>query len=48
LTNRTYPVYLLTKDGFTFSAMGYKGEEATKFKIEYIRSGFGDEQANEL
>ena len=31
------PEYLMTKDGFTFLAMGYRGKKAAAFKEAYIR-----------
>ncbi|NRT88547.1 Rha family transcriptional regulator [Clostridium beijerinckii] len=34
--NRKYPMYKLTKDGFTLLAMGFTGSKALKFKIDYI------------
>lgn len=33
---KTYPRYLLTKDGFTFLVMGYRGKKAAAFKETYI------------
>lgn len=30
--------YVMTKDGFTFLVMGYKGKKASKFKEEYIKA----------
>jgi len=33
---RTYPMYTMTKDGFTLLAMGYTGKEAMQFKVAYI------------
>lgn len=33
---KTYPRYLLTKDGFTFLVMGYRGKKAAAFKEAYI------------
>jgi Rha family phage regulatory protein len=33
---RTYPEYLLTKDGFTYIVMGFTGKEAAQFKVGYI------------
>lgn len=33
---KSYPEYLITKDGFTFLVMGYKGKKAAKFKEGYI------------
>lgn len=34
---QTYPMITMTKDGFTFLAMGYTGKEAAKFKEAYIK-----------
>jgi len=34
---QTYPMVTMTKDGFTFLAMGYTGKEAAKFKEAYIK-----------
>jgi len=34
--NRSYPQYLITRDGFTLLAMGYTGSKAMQFKIAYI------------
>ena len=31
------PCYAMTRDGFTFLAMGYRGEKAAKFKELYIK-----------
>lgn len=36
LQNKRQPKYLLTKDGFTFLVMGYRGKKAAKFKEFYI------------
>lgn len=36
IRGKSYPVYYLTKDGFTLLAMGYTGEQAMLFKIAYI------------
>jgi Rha family phage regulatory protein len=33
---KKYPEYLLTKDGFTYLAMGFNGTKAMHFKITYI------------
>ena len=33
---RKYPEFLMTKDGFTFLVMGYRGKKAAKFKEDYI------------
>ena len=35
--NRPQSKYLLSKDGFVYLAMGYEGEKAAMFKIEYIK-----------
>lgn len=32
------PEYILTKDGFTFLVMGYRGRKAAKFKEAYIQA----------
>jgi len=34
---KKYPEYLMTKDGFTFLVMGYRGKKAAKFKEAYIK-----------
>lgn len=34
---RTQTKYLMTEEGFTFLAMGWSGEQAAKFKEDYIR-----------
>ena len=33
---RRYPMYLMTRDGFTFLAMGFTGARAAEFKEKYI------------
>ena len=35
---RTLPMYYLTRDGFTFLAMGFTGKVAAKFKEAYINA----------
>jgi len=35
---KTYPMYEMTKDGFSFLVMGYTGEKASKFKEDYINA----------
>ncbi|HED5121522.1 TPA: Rha family transcriptional regulator [Campylobacter jejuni] len=35
---RKYPYYQLTKDGFSFIAMGLTGRKADKFKIAFIKA----------
>ncbi len=34
---RNYPMYYITRDGFTLLIMGYTGEKAMRFKEAYIR-----------
>lgn len=34
--NRKQPMYYITRDGFTFLAMGYRGKKAAAFKEAYI------------
>ncbi len=36
LQGKPRPEYLLTKDGFSYIAMGFTGNKAVKFKIDYI------------
>ncbi len=36
--NKTMPMYLLTKDAFTLLVMGYTGEKALKFKLDFIEA----------
>lgn len=43
--NKQLPMYIMTKDGFTFLAMGYTGEVASKFKEDYINAFNKMEQA---
>lgn len=33
---RKYTAYEITRDGFTFLAMGFRGKKAAKFKIDFI------------
>ncbi|MCI2172022.1 Rha family transcriptional regulator [Schleiferilactobacillus perolens] len=35
---KEYPMYYMTRDGFTLLAMGFTGKEALKFKIQYIQA----------
>ena len=37
-TGRSLTMYDMTKDGFTFLVMGFNGEEADRFKEEYIEA----------
>ena len=34
---RSYPMYYMTRDGFTILVMGYNGDKAMKFKEAYIK-----------
>lgn len=34
--NKKQPMFVMNRDGFTLLAMGFTGEKALKFKIEYI------------
>lgn len=34
---RSYPLYYMTRDGFTLLVMGYTGEKSMKFKEAYIK-----------
>lgn len=35
---RKAPMYVMNRDGFTLLAMGFTGEKALKFKLEYINA----------
>lgn len=35
--NKKMPEYIMTKDGFTFLVMGYRGKKAARFKEAYIQ-----------
>ncbi|MEV2910960.1 Rha family transcriptional regulator [Paenibacillus larvae] len=35
---RTYPKYIMARDGFTFLVMGYTGTDAARFKEDYIKA----------
>lgn len=35
---RSYPMYLLTRDGFTLVAMGFTGKQALAWKVKYIQA----------
>lgn len=37
LQNKELPMYVITKDGFSFLVMGYTGKKAGLFKEEYIK-----------
>lgn len=37
-TGKFNPMYRMTKDGFTFLVMGYRGKKAAKFKEDYIKA----------
>ena len=36
--NKTQPMYLMNRDGFTLLAMGFTGTKAMEFKIDYINA----------
>ena len=36
--NREMPMYLMTRDGFTFLCMGFTGDKAAKWKEAYIKA----------
>jgi Rha family phage regulatory protein len=36
LRGKNYPMYIISRDGFTFLVMGFNGLSASKFKEEYI------------
>lgn len=36
--NRTRPMYLMNRDGFTLLAMGFTGKEALEWKLKYIEA----------
>lgn len=38
LQNKEFPMYVMTKDGFSFLVMGYTGVKAGMFKEEYIKA----------
>lgn len=42
--NKKQPEYLMTKDGFVFLVMGYRGKKAARFKEAYIKR-FNDMEA---
>lgn len=37
-TGKTYPMYLMNRDGFTLLAMGFTGREALAWKVRYIEA----------
>ena len=37
-TTRTYPMYLMNRDGFPLLAMGFTGKEAVQWKLKYIEA----------
>lgn len=44
--HQKYPMYLMTRDGFSLLAMGFTGEKALKWKLQYITAF--NEMENEL
>lgn len=43
--NKSYPEYLMNRDGFTLLAMGFTGKEALQWKLKYIAAFNEMEQA---
>ncbi|MSN96389.1 Rha family transcriptional regulator [Campylobacter sp. FMV-PI01] len=37
-TGRTLPMYNLTRDGFSLLVMGFTGEKAYKWKVEFLKA----------
>lgn len=37
-SNRTYPMYIMNRDGFSLLVMGFTGEKALKFKLDFINA----------
>lgn len=35
---QTYPMFVMNRDGFTLLAMGFTGEKALRFKLDYIKA----------
>lgn len=35
---QTYPMFIMNRDGFTLLAMGFTGEKALRFKLDYIKA----------
>ena len=35
---KKYPMYLMTRDGFTLLAMGFTGKDALEWKMKYIQA----------
>lgn len=35
---KQYPMYVMTRDGFTLLVMGYNGKKAIEFKLDYINA----------
>lgn len=35
---QTYPMFTMNRDGFTLLAMGFTGEKALRFKLDYIKA----------
>lgn len=44
-TGKSYPVYIMNRDGFTLLAMGFTGKEALQWKLKYIAAFNEMEQA---
>lgn len=35
---QTYPMFIMNRDGFTLLAMGFTGDKALRFKLDYIKA----------
>ncbi|MCT3308839.1 hypothetical protein EFP47_03985, partial [Lactiplantibacillus pentosus] len=35
---KQYPMYYMNRDGFTLLAMGFTGDKALQFKLQYIKA----------
>lgn len=44
--NQPYPVFIMNRDGFSLLAMGFTGEKALKFKVDFINAF--NEMENEI
>ena len=46
-TGKSYPEYLMNRDGFTLLAMGFTGPKALQWKLKYIQA-FNEMEVDEL
>lgn len=42
---QTYPMFIMNRDGFTLLAMGFTGDKALRFKLDYIKAFNAMEEA---